>query len=94
MEDNKTQLTELQQLAVSQKRTRNALMLITGISVLSAFLFLIYALLRIPIPEPNRSAFDIIIGAVMGAVTTLVAYYFGSSKSSNDKNEIIKQKLG
>ena len=79
-------------LTTEQRKTRNALMLITGIVMLAAFLVIIYATLRIPIPDANRSAFDILLGAIMGSTGTIVTYYFGSSKSSADKNELLKQK--
>lgn len=43
------------------------------------------------IPQANLSTVNIIIGAVGGSVTTIVAFYFGSSKSSQAKDETLQE---
>jgi flagellar basal body-associated protein FliL len=93
MEENKPQQSEMQQIAVSQKKTRNALMLVAGIVILLAYLGITVALFTLPIPQGNGQATSILTGAIMTNAGIIVGYYFGSSKSSSDKNEIIKQKL-
>ena len=50
-------------------------------------LFLIYK----PIPEPNKATIDIVIGALAGSFVTIISYYFGSSKGSADKQEILNK---
>jgi len=45
-----------------------------------------------PVPEQSIRIVDTILGFILGTVVaTVLNYYFGSSKSSADKNEIIKQ---
>ena len=43
------------------------------------------------VPEANRSLLDIMIGAVGTSVTAIVSFYFGSSKSSQSKDETIQK---
>lgn len=44
----------------------------------------------IVIPEGNRDLVNIVTGALLGTVITQIYnYYFGSSKSSSDKTDII-----
>ena len=44
----------------------------------------------IVIPEGNRDLVNIVTGALMGTVITQIYnYYFGSSKSSSDKTDIM-----
>ena len=34
---------------------------------------------------------SIILGALVGAFTTIISYFYGSSKGSSDKNELLKK---
>jgi hypothetical protein len=62
-----------------------------GLTVMSMFCFtVVYVLVR-PVPEDNKEIAHLIAGEVIGAGITMLNFYFGSSKGSQDKNEIIKQ---
>ena len=41
------------------------------------------------IPEANKSAFDILLGMLGGNLLTVMTYYFGSSRGSRAKDEIL-----
>jgi hypothetical protein len=61
-----------------------------GWTVMGMFCFtVIYVLVR-PVPEGNKEIAHLIAGEVIGAGITMLNFYFGSSKGSQDKNEIIK----
>jgi hypothetical protein len=48
-----------------------------------------YLLINNPVPESSRDALLILLGVLASAFTQVVSYFFGSSKGSSDKNEII-----
>jgi len=55
------------------------------------FFTLIVLLIYKPIPESNKATIDIVIGALAGSFVTIISYYFGSSKGSADKQEILNR---
>lgn len=46
----------------------------------------------IVVPEMWRDTYIMIIGVVIGKWSTIVDYYWGTSKSSGDKTELMKPK--
>lgn len=64
--------------------------LIVGGVVLSAFLFMVISAVFIPNLSENHLITHI-VGMIEGAVVTIVAFYFGSSKSSQDKDRLKKE---
>ena len=65
------------------------LQLSVGILVMGAFLLITYALIYIPIPPQNQAALNILLGIISAGVGSLVGYYFGSSKGSQKKTDLI-----
>jgi uncharacterized membrane protein len=49
-------------------------------------------LVYVPIPKENHDAFMLIIGTLLGWGGATVTYYYGSSKSSAEKTELLKEK--
>lgn len=64
---------------------------LTGVIILSVFCALVAALILQEMPEGNREIIIHVLGIIEGAVMAIVTYYFGSSKGSHDKQEILKQ---
>lgn len=62
---------------------------VLAVLVTVAFVGLLFMLLVRGIPEANKSAFDIVLGLLGGAVTAILNYYFGSSLSSAKKDDTI-----
>jgi hypothetical protein len=62
----------------------------TGLTVLFVFSFQAYFLGFHEIPKGNEPVFHILFGIIDTSMVGLVQYYFGSSKGSQDKQEIIK----
>ena len=54
-----------------------------------AFVALFAALFVLPIPEGNEQLLTAAAGVLFGGVTGSWGYYFGSSKSSDEKNQTI-----
>jgi hypothetical protein len=55
--------------------------------VLGCFAITVYLIYSEKYPD----AFMLIIGALIGAFSTVVGYFFGSSKGSADKTELLNQ---
>lgn len=66
---------------------RNIYMGIVGMVVIFATVALVAALFSIPIPDTNRDMVNVASGTLLGAFVSVVSFYFGSSKSSRDKDE-------
>ena len=43
------------------------------------------------IPSTNKDAMLILLGVVAAAFTQVVSYFFGSSKGSSEKNDLLKK---
>lgn len=48
-----------------------------------------FSLLKQKVPSENNDVIMLIIGAMVGTVKDLYAYYFGSSESSQRKTELL-----
>lgn len=65
------------------------MMIITGIIGLASFVFILYALVFLDIPESNSTLFYHLVGIVEGVTLSIIYYYYGTSKSSSDKTKIL-----
>jgi hypothetical protein len=71
------------------KTLKDGYQYILGIVIVIAFFWLLIVLVRREIPETNGTLLNVTIGALIGAFTTVVGYFYGSSKGSAEKNELI-----
>jgi hypothetical protein len=65
---------------------RSPLLGFVGIASVAASIGMIAALFVMPIPESNRDLLNIAAGVLLGWGGNVVSFYFGSSKSSRDKD--------
>ena len=56
----------------------------TGASGLIAFLFIVYSVVYVTIPEHNEKTFYTLIGLMEGLIASIFAFYFGARVRSND----------
>jgi hypothetical protein len=61
--------------------------------IVVGFFALLYLIINISIPIDNKDVLNITIGALIGAFTGVVSYFFGSSSGSARKDEIINDKI-
>lgn len=64
-------------------------MYLLGAVVVALCFFLAYLLIFSPIPETNKDIITVAFGLILGWGGAVVGYFFGTSKSSNDKTKII-----
>ena len=74
------------------KTDKNIPMYIIGGLVIAGFFWLLWRLSTNGVPEQNNSLLNTAMGVLLASFSTVVGYWFGSSKGSSDKNDIIKGK--
>lgn len=57
--------------------------------VVAGFFALLFILSFTNIPKENKDLLNMLLGAWITSFTTVITYYFGSSKSSSRKDETI-----
>ena len=62
---------------------------VLGGLVAVGFFVLIFALIKVEIPQANSDVLNLVVGALIGSFTTIVSYFFGSSKGSSDKTKML-----
>lgn len=68
-------------------------MYLVGVTGLGVFGFMIWALVYKNIPPGTKELFIHGLGIVEGLVVSIFSYYFGSSRGSSSKSEVIHQSL-
>lgn len=64
---------------------------ITGLIILVIFSMLVLSLVTRELPERNREVVVHVLGIIEGAVMAIVTFYYGSSKGSQQKQQIIEE---
>ena len=64
-------------------------MYLLGALIVALCFFLAYLLLFTPIPETNKEILTVALGLILAWGGLIVNYFFGTSKSSNDKTKIM-----
>lgn len=72
-----------------KKENKELYMYILGAIIVIAFFATIYLLAKVEMPLTNKDLLLIVIGALVAKFGDVVAYFFGSSKGSSDKNEML-----
>jgi hypothetical protein len=64
-------------------------MYILGGFVVGLAIAIVGCLVFYPVPVGNKDIVNVSLGALLGMAVNVVGYYFGSSKSSADKNDLL-----
>jgi uncharacterized BrkB/YihY/UPF0761 family membrane protein len=72
------------------KQAKDIFQYILGALITVGFFILLLSLVYTTIPTDNKDLLNLVVGALIGSFSTIVGYYFGSSKGSADKNELLK----
>ena len=62
-----------------------------AIAITFAVFYLLGTLKSIAVPEMWRDTYIMIIGVIIGKWSTIVDYYWGTSKSSSDKTDLLNK---
>jgi hypothetical protein len=71
------------EIEVSKTRSFDFLFNLTGVIGLGTFLFIIYVIVYIQVPEENKEIWIHLIGICEGVVLSIFGYYFGSAVKRN-----------
>lgn len=75
------------QIEVAKTGKSDSMMTITGLTGLGAFVLMIIAIIFLDVKE--SAILHQLIGMIEGVALTIFAYYYGTSKSSKDKDSVI-----
>ena len=73
-------------------KDKNFLMYLLAIIIVIGFFVFLSTMYFKEVPETNKEIFYMVAGALIGSFTAVVSYFFGSSKGSSDKNELLNKK--
>ncbi len=72
--------------------TKEVYMFVLGAVVVLGFMTLLYILMFVEVPEANSKLLALAAGVEFTLASTVVNYFFGSSKSSSDKTKMLAGK--
>lgn len=75
------------------KDIKEKLMYILGAVIVIGIFGLIAVLMYVSAPESNKDLLNIAIGALIGSFITVVNYFYGSSKGSAEKTEMLNNSV-
>lgn len=64
-----------------------------GVVICLIYVFIISALIYIPIPEMNRGIIDVMFGSISTMMGMVFTFYFGSSEGSSKKTDALMNKI-
>ena len=67
-------------------------MYVLGAVIVIGFFLLLYFLVFYPLPFDNKDLLNIVLGALIASFTSVVQYFYGSSKGSSDKTQLMNGK--
>lgn len=71
------------------EQAKEIFMMVLAFAVVACVLALAYLLMTQSVPAENRDMVNIALGAFISAFTTIIGYFFGSSKGSADKTNML-----
>ena len=73
------------------KTNEKVYMYILGAIIVIGFFSIIGIVFKLEMPQPNKDLGLIVIGALVAKFGDVVGYFYGSSKGSADKTELINK---
>lgn len=72
-------------------KIKDIYMYILGALIVIGFFFILYIVFIAEMPQSNKDVGLLVIGALVSKFGDVVAYFFGSSKGSSDKTEMMNK---
>jgi len=74
-------------------KSRDIFMYVLGGLIVVAFFAVIIILLTVSMPTTNENMLYILLGALVAKFGDVVSYFYGSSKGSSDKTELLERQM-
>ena len=74
------------------KERKDQFMFTLGAIIMICFFVVLGLLIFKAMPDQNKDVLYLIIGALIGFAGSVVNYFYGSSKGSSDKSELLSKK--
>jgi len=74
------------------KKMKELYMYALGALVVFGFFFILFIIFNKVLPTENKEIGLLVIGALIAKFGDVIGYFFGSSKGSADKSELMSQK--
>lgn len=71
-------------------KPRDAMRAFLALCLLAAFMVALFMLFKIAVPDANRDLVTYMLGQLSGFAGAAFLFYFGTTKSSADKNEMLR----
>lgn len=65
---------------------------VLGGLIVIGFFSIVILLLGTEVPATNKDLFNLLVGALIAAFSTIVGFFYGSSLGSQEKNEMLNKK--
>lgn len=65
---------------------------VLGGLIVIGFFSVVLMLLRVEVPTANKDLFNLLVGALIAAFSTIVGFFYGSSLGSQEKSEMLNNK--
>lgn len=72
-----------------EKATKDKFQYWLAAFIVGGFFGVLLGLLTTSVPAENKDALNIALGSLVGGFSAVLGYFFGSSKGSSEKNDII-----
>jgi len=72
-------------------KAKNIFQYVLGALIVLGFFTLMIILVNKVVPMENKDILNLVVGALIGNFGTVVAYFYGSSLGSSEKNELLKK---
>lgn len=73
-------------------KAKEIFMYVLGAFIVGCSVTIVGLLIFNPLPVQNHDIVNIAIGTLLGMAFSVVSYFYGSSKGSSDKNDLLKEK--
>jgi len=74
-----------------KKENKELFMYVLAALMVVSILTIVAILIYVELPAANKDMLYMVIGALISAFTTVISFFFGSSKGSVDKNELLNK---